>query len=414
MGLTDNSKPGFYYGYVIVAASLIIMVMIWGTWSTFGIFFESLLVEFGRSRAITSGVEATGNIVFGLLCIVSTRLSEKFGIRKLVTACGFFLGLGYLLMSRVTSIWQVYLFLALVIRLGMSAYIAVISVVAKWFDSRRGMMTGIVFTGLGLGVTILPPLARWLISSYEWRNAYIIIGVTALVVTTVVAQFLKDPPHRIDQLTDVEDRVGEKGLLLEEGISARRGLVTRQFWMIGVLYVIFLACLTTITVHVVIHATGLGVNAARAANILAIVGVLSIVGNNVIGTASDKIGNKMALTTSFIFMSVALFLILIAKDVWALYLFAAVFGFSFGGMQVVFSPIIAELFGLRAHGVLLAAANFIGQIGAAGGPVVSGYIYDAMNSYNMAFIICAGMSVIAVAITLLLRPVGDIEKAGIN
>jgi MFS family permease len=184
--------------------------------------------------------------------------------------------------------------------------------------------------------------------------------------------------------------------------------------MIGVLYVIFLACLTTITVHVVIHATGLGVNVAKAANILAIVGVLSIFGNNVIGTASDKIGNRMALATSFILMSVALFLIIIARDAWTLYLFAAVFGFSFGGMQVVFSPIIAELFGLKAHGTLLAAANFIGQIGAAGGPVVSGHIFDALNSYNMAFIICAAMSIVAIVITLLLRPVGDMGDARIN
>jgi MFS family permease len=74
---------------------------------------------------------------------------------------------------------------------------------------------------------------------------------------------------------------------------------------------------------------------------------------------------------------------------WSFYLFSIVFGFAYGGMQVLFSPVVAELFGTRSHGVILAAGALVGSIGAALGPIVAGYIFDTLGSYTIAFIICA-------------------------
>ena len=78
------------------------------------------------------------------------------------------------------------------------------------------------------------------------------------------------------------------------------------------------------------------------------------------------------------------------------------FGFAYGGMQVLFSPLVAELFGTRSHGVILATGALVGSVGAAIGPIIAGYIFDAFGSYTVAFVLCAMLAVTGLASTLLL------------
>jgi len=72
-------------------------------------------------------------------------------------------------------------------------------------------------------------------------------------------------------------------------------------------------------------------------------------------------------------------------------------------MQVLFSPLVAELFGTRSHGVILATGAFAGSIGAAIGPIIAGYIFDASGSYTIAFILCAMLAFAGLASSLLLQ-----------
>jgi len=406
--LGETGRPGFYYGYIVVLVAFFILAMIWGTYNSFGVFFESLLAEFGWTRAMTAGAMSLGNLLFGLFCIGTARLCDRFGPRIVIGACGFVLGSGYLLMSRVSTVWQLYLFYGVIIVLGMSAYIAILSIVARWFVKRRGMMTGIVFSGMGLGTMVFPPLASRLISIYDWRLSFIVIAVIALVIIVLGAQFLKRDPRQIGQLPYGEGKVKPESSVSEaRGFYLQEAIHTRQFWLVCGMYFIFLFCLLVIIVHIVIHATGLGISATSAANILVIVGALSIVGMNVMGVAGDKFGNKLAFVTSFMLMTVAFLWLLPAREMWMLYLFAGIFGLAYGGMQVLFSPMVAELFGLGSHGVILATAAFAGTIGGAVGPILAGYIFDVTGSYNLAFLISAIVAAVGFVLTLLLRPISS-------
>jgi len=187
----EDNQSGIYYGYIVVAFIFVIMMMIWGTYATFGVFFASFVDEFGWTRAITSGAPSLRELIFGLACILSARLSEKYGPRAVVTICGFLLGLGYYFMSQVSAVWQLYLFFGGIIACGMSAYITVVSIVAKWFHRRRSTMTAIVFSGMGIGFMIIPPIANQLISKYGWRTSYMIIAVGSFILIPLAAQFLK-------------------------------------------------------------------------------------------------------------------------------------------------------------------------------------------------------------------------------
>ena len=185
--------------------------------------------------------------------------------------------------------------------------------------------------------------------------------------------------------------------------SLREIIRTRQFWLLSTSLFAFLFCLYTITVHIVIHATGLGISATSTANVLATIGGLSIAGNVIIGIVSDRIGPKLSLIISFALMAVALLWLQLATELWGLYLFAVIFGFAMGGAGLLFSPLTAELFGLASLGAIQGITNLVGAVGITTGPLMAGVIFDLTTSYNLVFWICVGLCVVALIGTSLLR-----------
>ena len=94
-----------------------------------------------------------------------------------------------------------------------------------------------------------------------------------------------------------------------------------------------------------------------------------------------------------------------------LYLFAAIFGIAFGGLMASFSPMVAELFGLRSHGAIFGVVFFSGTIGGALGPAVAGRIFDVTSSYQFVFLIFAAVSAIGIILASLLRPISSKEAS---
>ncbi|MBA7710991.1 L-lactate transporter [subsurface metagenome] len=412
--LAKNRNSKLFYGYIIVVATFFIMAVANGATYTFGVFFKPLLTEFGWSRATISGAPSLSMLVGGLLGIGVGRLTDRFGPRLLVVGGGFFLGLGYLLMSQTNAIWQLYLFYGVIRAIGMSGlWVPLVSTVARWFVKRRGLMSGIVFAGIGVGAMAMPPLANRLISAYGWRISYIIIGITVLVIIVLAGQFLRRNPSQIEQLSHDENEAKERNLNLQaEGFSLREAIHTRQLWILGGMFFCVTFIIMTITVHIVPHITDLGISTASAASILAIIGGVSIAGRIIIGSAADRIGSRLTIISVFVLLSASLFWLIAAKELWMFYLFAVIFGFTYIGVIVLQPLLVAELFGLRALGVIIAIVDLGSTTGAAIGPVLTGYIFDVADSYQLAFLICAGVSIIGLILSLLLRPI--INKGGGN
>ena len=405
----QSSKPGFFYGYVIVASAFLILMIIFMPPGVYGVFFEPLVKEFNWSRTIISGAAALNNLAFGVFCVISARLCERFSPRVVVGVCGVLLGLSYFLMSQMNSVWQLYLYYGVIIAFGVSIYVAILSIVARWFVKRRGLMTGIVFSGLALASTVGPPVMSRLISTYDWRPSLIILGIASMVIMVAASQFLKRDPQQVGQLP-YGASVAEQNAPIARGLSLNEALRTRQFWLISGMYFVFLFCTILFLVHIVIHAIDLGTTPPNAANVLAIYGVVGIASVNIMGMAGDRFGPRLTSAISFSLMAISFFWLLAARETWELYLFAAILGLSWGGMQVLFSPLVAELFGLKAHGVILGAAAFGGSVGATLGPLLAGYMFDKTGSYSLVFIICAVLSIIAVVLALLVKARARGEK----
>jgi MFS family permease len=142
-------------------------------------------------------------------------------------------------------------------------------------------------------------------------------------------------------------------------------------------------------VHITPHAIELGIPAISAANLIATVGGLGIIGKVLMGRVGDIIGNKRIMIIGYILMSAALTWLVAAEKAWMLFSIAGIFGFGYGGITVSHSPLIAELFGLRSHGLIFGVLDISIMGGAAMGPLLTGYIFDVTGSYRRAFMLCA-------------------------
>jgi MFS family permease len=325
-----------------------------------------------------------------------------------MSACGFFFGLGYLLMAHVNTLWQFYLVYIVIIGIGISGTdVALLSTIARWFVKRRGMMSGIVKVGTGVGMLVVPLVASGLIITYGWRNSYTIIGSVVLVFFILAAQFLRRDPGQMQQLPDGEKETTADSLYpAERGLSLQAAIHTRQFWMICAAYLATLFCAHTVLVHVAPHAVDLGISATNAAAAISIIGGTSIVGRSAMGVAGDRIGNKRAMVICFLILVAALSWLQLARNLWMLYLFAAVYGFCHGGFFALISPMVADLFGTTSHGVIYGIVIFSGTIGGAIGPILAGYIFDITYSYRLDFLILLVFAILGLILITTIRPTG--------
>jgi MFS family permease len=395
----------YFYGYNIVTAGFGIQAVGWGVTIAFGVFFTPLLVDFEWSRATLSGAQSLALFISGLLSILIGRLSDRLGPRMVMSVGAFFFGLGLLLMSGLNHIWQLFLFYGVIFGIGLSVVDVIsLSITARWFVRRRGIMTGIVKVGTGAGQLVIPLVASLLIAGYGWQISYVIIGAAAMVLLMFIGQFLRRDPAQMGLLPDGNNELQTQGPnLAETGFYTHEALRTRQFWTICFAFLTTMFCLLMIMVHVVPHAIDIGISSATAAGILSTIGGISMLGRFITGVAIDRIGNRLSMIICLILLILALLWLQLAGELWMLYLFAIVYGFSHGGLYTVISPIVAEYFGIRSHGVIFGIVVFSSMVGGAIGPVIAGNIFDTTGSYGLAFWICTSVSALALVIMLTLK-----------
>jgi MFS family permease len=119
---------------------------------------------------------------------------------------------------------------------------------------------------------------------------------------------------------------------------------------------------------------------------------------------ADRFGSKRLLAFQFVLLASSLFWVAVATDGRAIFAFGFAFGFAYGGIVPLYSHIVAELFGLRAHGAILGTITFSVGVGSAVGPIFTGYCYDLFGSYLVPFVTCGVIAAGAALMTSLVRP----------
>jgi MFS family permease len=408
-------RKRYFYGYNIVAAGFTIQAVSIGAMFAYGVFFKEFQIEFGWSRATISGASSLAFLIMGAAGILAGRLNDRMGPRVLLVVSGSSLGLGYLLMFRLQAPWQLYVLYGVLAGIGFSTHdVITLSTVARWFVRRRGMMSGIVKVGTGSGQLLVPLIATGLIAVFGWRNSCLFIGAVTLVALVAVAQVMRRDPQGLGLLPDgVSQEHRDAAIGSEERkVPLEAAVRTRQFWIICVAEFAIFFCLLTIIVHIVPHASDLGLPPASAAGVLSTIGGVSMLSRIVMGAANDRIGGKRSLIICFVVLLCGLIWLQVAREAWMLFSFAVIYGLAHGGFFTVMSPTVAELFGTGSHGLLFGIVLFCGTLGGAFGPLMAGHAFDVTGNYRLVFFVLTALAVIGFVLVTLLQPMREDDGEG--
>ncbi|MFQ5826760.1 MAG: MFS transporter, partial [Dehalococcoidia bacterium] len=297
------AEPGrpLFYGWWIVIVSFVVMALSMGLWQSFGVFFGPILEEFGWPRDVASLGPSMSAIASGVFSVVAGWATDRYGPRLVVVGSGLLMGLGFLFLSQMDSLWQFYLFYSGLVGLSIgAAYIPLVATVNRWFAEKLGLALGIVVSGVGLGTAVMPLLSRYLIADFGWRTAYIVLGLLVGVVIPLAALVLRRAPEDMGLVAyGAASAPGEGGLPQRGDITSTQGeftlrqsLGTLSFWIVFVGGAFGFMSLDMVAVHLPKHATDIGLSPTTGAAFISVIGVTAIMGKIGIGALSDRIGRR--------------------------------------------------------------------------------------------------------------------------
>ncbi|MEF8874388.1 MAG: MFS transporter [Candidatus Thermoplasmatota archaeon] len=396
-----NKNGTIYYGWFVVLGAFLALLISSVRSYSFGVFILPLTEEFGWPRGPLTLGFSLSLLMTSFLGIVSGKLSDRYGVKKVMLVGTVFIVLGFTLTSKITSLLQLYGCFIL-IGVGASAfYIPVTTTVTRWFDERRGLAIGISVTALAFGMAFFPPILERVIASIGWRTTFIVIGIFSFVVLSLSTFLMKNSPESPEKNKTAEDE--------EEGYTLKGALKTKHFWIIYFMFLVAQFSAMTITVHIVPYSIDVGIPSFYAATLLTAVGIANIFGRIFGGWTSDKLGVIKGVTIFFLLQSIAIFSLPVSTLLWVLYPVAVLFGLAYGGWVMIYPVIISTLFGTKHSGEILGALGTVAGIGGSLGPLFAGYIFDLTGGYDLAFLISGLMSVGALGLSLVFLWIYDEE-----
>lgn len=389
-------------------APLSIVVVVWvtlavayGLYFSFSVFFVPIVEEFHWSRGLTAGALSLSTVVQGVLAPVAGVLVDRVGARPVIVVGVVLLGGASLLAGTIEAPWQLYLYTGVIGGLGILGlgWVPMGVLLSRWFAERRGRMVGIAFSGMGIGVLVVGPLAQALIARFGWRAASMTLGAATLVILLpLVWRFARDPAE-----SGLRRRVGagSRATGARSGGSLPRpapagadptlaqALRSGAFWALFCAYFLTPLAVFPVATHQVAFAVDVGFSRMFAASVFGVMGLMSTIGRVSFGFAADRIGGPRAATISFgCTAGGALSLLALEtspQPVWLL-LYALLFGLGFGARGPIITAMASDLFGGRRFGVIYGVLNLANGMGGALGPWFGGAVHDLTGSYRIAFL----------------------------
>lgn len=389
-----------FYGWVVLAAAFAIITMAIGTLFSLGVFLPPIEADTGWGRGAIGSVALLNWVIMGLGSFVAGVLSDRVGTRAVVLLGGGLLGLGLVLASRTSALWQFYVSFGLLVGAGVSAfYVPLTATATRWFTARRGLAVAIVSAGNGLGILALSPLTRFLISAFDWRTAMLLLGGLAWVVVLPAGLLVRNSPEEVGAVA----RGGRAADPPAAG-SAASALGSRPFWTIALTHFACCAAHSGPIFHMVAYAMDRGVATMAAATVLGASGLSSIFGRLGTGLLADRLGAKQTLVAALGLQAAVILLFLFAGDLGTFYALALVFGTAYGGAMPLYALVTREYFGERVMGTTYGGVFFISSVGMGIGSYAGGHLFDALGSYRWLYVGSSAVGLSAVLLALTLRP----------
>ena len=417
------AKPKLFYGWWIVAVSLVVLFITIGlSYYSFGVFFKPLISEFGWSRSTLSGAMSLLLLAWGLVCPLVGRLTDRYGPQRLIVAGTIALGASFCLLSLTGTLWHLYLLYACAgVASASCSEIPVSVAVSNWFKKRRGIAMGITTTGIGFGGLFLAPSMSQLILNFGWQVTFFLMGLlTWVAIIPLVVLIMRTRPQEIGLLPDGErshDKIKAGESLPQQSSAATDknsnlnnrptaiSIGTKELWLTGFAFSLVSFGIIGVIVHEVPFITDMGVSSTTAATVLGLTAGIGVLGKLCFGYFADRFSPRWMMLACVALQAVGVVILMQSRSLGMVWVFVIVFAFGCGGTNTLRPLVIGEFFGISALGRTLGQTELIRRLGATAGPFVAGYIFDVTGSYHYAFITIIVAYLAAMVALFIIHPV---------
>ncbi len=403
-----SGRRDFFYGWVIVAACFSLGFLVGGIRFSLPLLLPSWVDEFGWTMAAGSMAIAITSFVQCGVGMLAGRIIDARGPKVMAVVGCLLIGAGLVLSGQASSLVQFYGLFA-VLGIGLSAvYLIPSAIVNKWFVQRRGLVTGIVMAGGGVGTLVLPLIVGRFISVGGWQDAQLFLGILAFCFI-VFALLLKHYPEDMNLKpygqSGERDKAKSVGEEQASGFSwtLSQAVRTRAFRLMALIGLASGFGHYIPWTQLASYVGELGLPAMLAAYTMSVIGGCSAAGRVLGGRLGDRLGRKVMAGICFAFQGAAILYLSQAGTAEAFYLFAVVSGLSHGGMIVQFTPMLADFYGRHNLASIMGVFQAITGLGWALGSWVGGFIFDMAQSYHTAFSIGALSYVVAIVLLFFIK-----------
>jgi MFS family permease len=370
-----------------------------GSGDTYAVFIRPLEQEFGWARSQLTSVYSMYLLVGAFIAPFAGTLFDRFGPRVTYTAGLTCLSAAFFLASLLGNLWQFYLFIGVMIGVGVGlvGMVPASALLTRWFRARLSTAIGIAFSATGTGVLVLVPLSQWLIGQIGWRTAYqVLAGVLLLAVP--YAAFGVPWRQYVAGLQDSTS--GQRARAAGEGWTVRAAVRTRTFWSLVQVFFFTATGMFVVLVQAVVYFIDLGFSPIAAATAFGIVGMLSVVSVSTSGLAAERFGYRITVSVSFAGTALGVAL-LAAMTAWPsallLALFVGVFGLCMGVRGPIVSSIATRSFSGPKVATIYGLIYSANAVGAAFGSLMGGVLHDLTGGYRAGFALSLAAVAMAVA-----------------
>lgn len=413
------SRWKIYHGWLVVAVGFILLLLMFGTRLSFGLYIKPMAESFGASRAYISGSQSLYMIVYAVFALIAGSLSDKYGPKRVLVAGSIFMGVGMLLASQITSVWQYYLSYGVLVGIGSgSTYVPVTGAVSKFFTRHRNFAIGITTSGSGFGIYLIPPFMEKVVEAQGWHTAFFYTALLLLGIgVSLPLLFLQGRGLPEDTMVEAQGeltRKGGEGLpqsleasednRLQKHYTLLQAMSTIPFWTYFAMY--FIICFVldgVIFVHMYPYLTDIGFSGQTAAKALGYLGLISTVAMIAFGPLGDRVNKRKLLAGLFALHTFLLFWLIHIKSELSLWLLTVLYGILLGAAWPLTVSMLADIFGSRSVSSILGACTLAFGMAGLIAPWMAGHIFDLYKSYVPVFYFTILLSFLSVVFTYCTR-----------
>jgi MFS family permease len=383
----------------LLAAVFVMNLLGRGSGETYTVFLAPLERSFGWSRSQLTSVYSLYLLVGALIAPLVGTLFDRLGPRVVYSLGLAMLAGAYLAASTLTTLAEFYLYVGVIIGLGVAlvGMVPASGLLVRWYRHRLATAIGIAFAAAGCGTLVFVPIAQVMLEHADWRTTYRVIGYVLAAAVPIVVFAI---PWKQYAAGRAEYRSERSARSADGGWTLRAALRTRTYWGLAAMFTFTSFGMYIVVPQTVVYLIDAGFTPVVAASAFGAASMLSVASVTATGFSADRFGNRRTVTVSFM-GSVLGILMLVAISFEAafalLVLYVVIFGFSQGVRGPIISSICAKKFAGPRVATIYGTLYSTNSIGAAAGALAGGVLHDLTGGYRVGFVCAIAALAIAAA-----------------